>query len=196
MYVRRNTRFAAVSIAAALGLLLAATTAAPASPVAGTAAKSKHKPKPKPVRVSGRGWYVNGSWEGRPPGLIPPGGTDDYCADLGGATATAGGPSTMIAYYRIRDAVLPKGTRGSLSGPGVSIKYKTGRALTPGVVQRHSFQASDLPANASMFPPGTYTFALRLGRKTVAVETLNLVAVSNGTLKNGDQCTTTPRPPA
>ena len=185
MFRPRNTRVAAVSIAAALGLLLAASTAVPAFPLAGTAAKRK----PKPVRVTARGWYVNGSWEGRSPNPVPAGGTDDYCADLGGPTLADGGPNLMIAYYRIHDATLPKGTRGSLSGP-VNINYLTGRALTASRVNRfHTFRAT----STSTFPPGKYTFRLRRGRRTLVTQTINLVAVGNGTLRNGDQCTITQR---
>ena|SRR6059058_542463 len=123
--------------------------------------------KKKPLKATANGWYV---FDGvGTASSTPKGGTYTRCTN---------NPDTppviaLAARYSILNRSAPKSRKYILNGPsGIHFSDSASTSLKPGAYF-HRFRASSIGQNS--LPPGTYTFKLKVGKKTLTAETITLV---------------------
>jgi hypothetical protein len=130
-------------------------------------ASSADGAKKKPLKATSNGWYV---FDGVPPTTkTPKDGTYTRCVNDPNTPPV----NQLGARYSIKNRSAPAGTKRILNGPsGIHFSHSTSSATQPGAFF-HRFYASQ--AGRSSFPPGKYTFKLKVGKKQLTSETITLV---------------------
>ena len=142
-------------------VLTMATSVAVAVPAASGATA-----KP-PLKATSNGWYV---FDGQPPtGQVPKNGTNHRCVNDPSTPPVNG----LAARFSIKNRSAPKSRKYILNGPGgIHLQQGATSSLKPGSYYRR-FNASS--TGASSFPPGKYTFKLKVGSKVLTSQTITLV---------------------